>query len=315
MGIILLILTLSTGLSQATMGYNIESSAGANSWHIDRFTGNLNFNMNEKVVGSGNFSRNNQMKGMSDMGYSERSSASRGGSLTLSDATKFISKEGPVYVTYALASSTNKSKLDEDNGSVTITIGESWPYFFTNKKAIEYSGRGIRTTETYDNQGDTITTFSDAWGLQKQTTYAAVNNRTVISAEVSNSKILVDRSSNRNSLYSLQLKAVGSLSSLDVIRKKPTDEKISISSDEPKVHISQDYRGIVEMNMKIRTKDNVPFNKCSNDTFYSSCVNEDVADYLPCCDNDYTDMDILKSQGISADCIFNCNSSSRAQFY
>ncbi len=169
------------------MGYNIGISVDGASWQIDRSTQNLSLGIVERIYGNGNFSRYNYIKDISGVEFSEKASAVRGGNISLNESTRFISIEGPVFIKYALKSSYNKKEDDEEKRklilkeSAKVTINEYWPIFFLNYKSISYFGKGIKTSERYDENGESISTYSDSWMLQKQVVYAYQrNSRTYI---------------------------------------------------------------------------------------------------------------------------------------
>jgi hypothetical protein len=261
-----LILASTVGFSLGKTGYNIDVSVGGTAWHISRFAENMSFNNYENITGAGNFSRYNHVNGISDFGFTEKSSAVRGGDISLDQQTRFFSREGPVAIGYTLNSAasgtTSQPKLSE---SAEVKIDEVWPFYFINYKNLHYVGHGIknpiRNSEMYDNNGDVIATSSDSYSLQKESVYASFNNRTLITTDVYPYGVVEDRASNKSSSYVLSMKSIGSLSSLDVVQGRPSDEAGTKLTDDAAAQISQDYRGLVNMNLRIASKQNVPLNK------------------------------------------------------
>jgi hypothetical protein len=295
-----LIIALSIGLSDGTMSYNIGVSVGGSSWRIDHFTQNAKFDNTEYIYGWGNFSRINFLNPNSDHSLIERSSAFRGGNLSLEGTTGFESVEGPVAVAYSLYSLIDNANVNE---SATIKIDESWPSILFDNKKVQYSGRGIKTLERYDNNGDIISTFSDSYSLQKESAYASVNNRTRISTTIYPNAVYEDRISNKTSAYQLRLKSVGALSTLDVIKTRATDEKGPRVSPET-ISISQEYRGSVDMSLKIINKENI----IENGDNKSSCVGTDNypcwiddQNFLPCAMSDYSGLGEFEREPLGAD--------------
>lgn len=292
-------------------------SVGGTTWYINRFSENMSFNNYENITGAGNFSRYNRMNGISDIDFTEKSSAVRGGNLSLDQQTRFFSREGPVVISYNLNSLVNRVKTTSGKTktnvieSANVKIDEVWPFYFVNYKKLHYTGHGIRNSEIYDSNGDIISTSSDAYRLQKESAYATFNNRTLINTNVYPSVVFEDRASNKSSSYVLTMKSIGSLSSLDVTKGRPTDERITRHSNENVVQVSQEYRGLVDMNLKIASKETVPLKKyekisCEGGAcapYGETC--DDVADYLPCCMEGYSGMTSFDRQHLSADCIFN----------
>lgn len=318
---VILMLSSMVGISLGKTGYTVDVSVGGTAWQISRFAENMSFNNYENISGAGNFSRYNHVNGISDFGFTEKSSVVRGGDLSLDQRTRFFSREGPVAVSYALSSvaSGTTSNLTE---SAKVTIDEVWPFYFVNYKKLHYVGHGIRNpirnSEVYDNNGNVITTSSDSYSLQKESVYSSYNNRTLITTTVYPYSVVVDRASNKSSSYVLTLKSIGSLSSLDVIEGRPSDESGNKLTDEAAARITQDYRGLVNMNLKIASKQNVPVSRyvpvSDEDGAYVSYFNtaDSFADYLPCCMDGYSGLSKFDREHLSADCIFDSYSANVA---
>lgn len=320
-----LILASTVGFSLGKTGYNVDVAVGGSSWHISRFAENLSFNNYENITGAGNFSRYNHMDGISDFGFTEKSSVVRGGDLSLDQRTRFFSREGPVAISYTLNSAASNAQSTSGTDSqpklaesAEVKIDEIWPFYFVNYKKIHYVGHGIknpiRNSEIYDNNGDVITTSSDSYSLQKESVYSSYNNRTLITTDVYPTGVVVKRASNKSSSYVLTMKSIGSLSSLDVVQGRPSDEAGTKLTDDAAARITQDYRGLVNMNLKIASKQNVPLKKyepISNvEGAYASYLDtsESTADYLPCCMEGYSALPKFDREHLSADCIFDSNS-------
>lgn len=240
----LLFISFFATYSSGKEGYNIKVDVDGTAWGIDRSTQNLNLNIEGKASGSGNFYRNSYIKGISGVSFSEKSSAVRGGNLSLEDRTSLVAKERPVFIQYVLGSgSTEYAK---------VGIDERWITEFVNYKNISYLGEGgIRTSERYDDNGERIFTYSDSWKLSKESMYISFNNRTIISAEVNPNSIKVDRASNKSSLYYLDLESVGALTRIDLTSTRPSDEKVSDISKELVSRNLQDYAGHVKTELLV----------------------------------------------------------------
>ena len=76
---------------------------------------------------------------------------------------------------------------------------------------------------------------------------------------------------------------------MDVIKTQPTDEKTSKLPLET-LHLSQEYRGLVNMGVKINSNGTIPVT--SNNVSSAS-------DYLPCIGCEYN--------SFNADSVFNCS--------
>lgn len=297
--VLALVIALSIELYDGKEGYNIDVSVGGTSWQIEHFIQSTKFDNNEYVYGLGNFSRLNSLVPNSDHSFLERSSAFRGGDYSFKGVTGFESVEGPVYISYRLNSLINNKTADE---SAKIAIDEVWPSILFDNRMVQYSGRGIRTSERYDNNGDIISTFSDSYSLQKESSYASVTNRTIISAAIYPNRVVEDRISNKTSAYQLRLKSIGALSTLDVVKTRATDEKVPKFSPED-ILISQQYRGSVDMNLEILNREHV----IQNGNNKSSCVGTDNCpwtdeqNYLPCAMSEYSDLGEFELEPLGID--------------
>ena len=217
------VISLFAGHTGAKEGYSIETDVDGTSWGVDRSTQTLNFSMESDVSGSGNFSRNNCIKGISGLSFSEKSSAVRGGNVSLEDDMQLVAREGPVLIKYDLESILVG---DEEHASSKIVIDERWATYFKRYNNITYNGRGIRTSERYDDNGELTSTYSDSWKLSKESGYFSFRNRTVILTGVVPGSVNVDRCSNKSSVYFLDLSSIGSLTRIDLMSARPNDEKV-----------------------------------------------------------------------------------------
>ncbi|NPV61340.1 MAG: hypothetical protein HPY61_01695 [Methanotrichaceae archaeon] len=303
---VLLILALSIVVSDGKIGYSIGASAGGTSWIIDRYTQNLSLNLVENIAGSGNFSRYNRIEGNSGMKYLERSSAVSGGTTTINQTSKLICIEGPVYITYALQDSmreienpeTEYSRLSS-NGTAKIMIDEFWPSFFSNYKKITYRGRGIKNLERYNNNEEIISTYTDSWMLTKESLYSYFNNRTKVEAKVTPSGVLEEYRSNESSIYLLEHKSIGSLSHIEFSKEKPLSKENKWPAEDSELHLSQDYKGHVEMKLKITR----------GRSFLPGPLTQESDEYLPCCTDAHGISSWIwdaPSTEINENCIFNC---------
>ncbi|OPY55048.1 MAG: hypothetical protein A4E51_00928 [Methanosaeta sp. PtaU1.Bin055] len=241
----LLLISLFVCYSSGKEGYSIEVDVNGTAWGIDRSTQNLNLNIEGKVSGFGNISRNNRIRSISGVSFSEKSSVVRGGNLSMEDRIQLVAKERPVYIQYVLGSlgATEYAK---------IGIDERWITQFINYKNISYLGEGgIRTSERYEDNGEHIFSYTDSWKLSKESMYVSFNNRTIILAEIYPNSIKVDRSSNKSSLYYLDMESVGALARIDLISARPSDEKVSDISEEPVSRNLQDYAGHVKTELMV----------------------------------------------------------------
>lgn len=237
-------------ISDAKMGYDVTARVNSTSWSVHRSTHNLNFEMSGSVSGSGSFSRLTHIQNFVGIESHELSSSSAG-QLNYDELMQLQSLEGPVSIVAKLKSGTNESineSLDvSSNEFINIDIDERWPTRFANYKKISYLGPGIRTRESYQNNGDVISTSIDSWKLTKESVYQAHINRSVTSVKIASDDVIETTYANKSSRYGLSLATIGSSTNLDVIR---LDE-----SGVPKLLISQDYLGEQRMNLNITMND------------------------------------------------------------
>jgi hypothetical protein len=263
---VLLFSIILTPLSDAEMGYYVDARVNSTSWSIERTTRNLNFEITGSVSGYGSFSRLTHIQNFVGIESHELTSSPSSGNLSYDEMMVLQSREGAVTVGTNINSGSNESTNESVDVSsdefIYITIDEHWPARLSNYKKISYLGPGIRTRESYQNNGDVVETSIDSWRLTKESVYQAQINRSVTTANITSDDVVVDTSSNKSSVYGLALNTIGSSTHLDVMR---LDEL-----GEPTLYISQDYLGEEHMNLNITMGDYVP-------------STEDEEDWLECC--------------------------------
>lgn len=280
--IVILILLIPIGLPIGDMGYNIQASVGDTAWSIGRYTNQLSFSFNDSIYGKGNISRYRNIEPNSDLNYLERSSVVRNGSLSLSEALVSKVVEGPVSISYGMKSVINSSDQELNREYEQINIEESWPFFFIDHKGIKYAGPGIRTLERYESLGDSISSYSDSWNLNKESAFRTLNNRTKISVNLTPQGLIRERYSNKKLSYELGVESTGSKEELDVIRTVPFDERSNFKPGNIIARINQEYVGQVKMQLSIESNETVPYKR---DILNNSLYNISEDNYLPCCLN------------------------------
>lgn len=163
----------------------------------------------------------------------------------MEDRTQLVAKEGPAYIQYVLGSgsTTQYAKLG---------IDERWITQFINYNNLSYLGEGgIRISELYKDNGESIFTHASSWKLSKESTYISFNNRTIILAKITPNSVKIDRASNKSSLYYLDMESVGALTRIDLMSSRPSDEKVSDVSDESVSRNVQDYAGHVKTELMV----------------------------------------------------------------
>jgi hypothetical protein len=238
--------------SAAKMSYDIVASAGGPSFEVHHSTKYMKFTADSSIRGIGNFSRLNSITDIMGLTAKEATSATKNGTLDYAEQIRLTTSEGPVIVTvnHNSYNFTDKTAyLAKFRDSALIDVDERWPTNFVDLKKIAYAGPRIRSREIYENNGDAVATSINSWKLSKQSIYRASSNRTIIFASISPSDINVDVAANRSSSYSLGLKSIGELTSLDVIKNGSSGNAVS--------RITQDFRGSQSMTLTINMFDHV----------------------------------------------------------
>ncbi|NMC10052.1 MAG: hypothetical protein GYA39_03620 [Methanothrix sp.] len=302
----LLAFSLLVGLSTATIGYTIDAKVGGSAFHISRLTHNLTFSLDGNISGSGNFSRYSQIKNVAGIKSNERSSAIRGGDLSLNEKERLKTIEGPVTILLELQSGTKDVTVPDPTDPsrfivvplvaeyAKIDIDEIWPSAYANYKKMSYFGPIVRNSEHYENNGDLVTTSIDSWKLDKESLYRANINRTVIDVDMTPSQVRVDRAMNRSSFYALNMESTGSLTHLGIARKESHSTSKRTNSRDPDILVSEDFAGQHHLTLKISMDESV-------------LKNREEDSWLPCCSGGYLDMNKADQRGLSSDSIFNCS--------
>jgi len=277
---------------------------GGPAFYLSRETQNMTFDLDGIVSGSGNFSRFTDIKSIAGIKSNERSSAARGGKLSLDEKQRLQTIEGPVSIQIMLKSSTEDISIPDpvDVGnfigvkeSAAINIDESWPSGYANYKKISYNGPILRNREFYDNNGDILTSSIDSWKLDKESLYRTNLNKTIIDAYIYPTAISVSTKMNRSTLYALNMNSLGSLTHLGIARMESSETPLKgITPRKPDIFISEDYSGQHTIKLKLSLNDNI-IRKREEDN------------YLPCCFVGYSDMQKTDRIGLSSESIFNCS--------
>ena len=257
--------------ASAKMGYSIMVNADGTTWEISRSIQQMNFIQEGSLSGEGRFSRFTNIEGLMGIKVDERSSSARNGSLEMDENLNLQSREGPVVVTTNLIS---KNFTDVDNrevvtGSAEINVDEAWAAYFSSYKKVSYLGPAIRTSERYENEGDAIASFIDSRKLVKQSLYGTYTNRTLIYAMITPGSAQESINSNRSSRYTMDMKTIGTLTHIDATKRSSSGGLAS--------RISEDYRGQVQMSLRIGMDDSIkPISSGES--------------WLPCCEDEYIDL-------------------------
>jgi len=287
--LLLLVTLLLTETSIAYISYTIDARVGGSEFILNRATQNLTFTVDGTIAGSGNFSRYSKIKNNVGVKSDERTSAVRGGYLSLAEKKRLETVEGPVVIVVDAQSYQSNTTIPDPEGgpphfittvseSAYITVDEAWPYGYADYRKISYEGPGIRTLERDESEGDVVLSSSDSWKLEKESLYNTYKNRTFYDVYITPSGVIANQFSNRSSFYALNLESTGSLSHLDIIQQS--------TPRNPETRITQDYSGQHNMTLKVKM-----------DNYFYRVIDEDADAWLPCCFEGYLTMPTYYQRG------------------
>ena len=281
--IIILIIIISFPLTSALMGYDINARVNSSTWSIHRSTMNMTFTCDDKVSGSGNFSRSSHLH---EAGHSkDESSYSLNGSIDYQEKVRFLAREGNVTIKanmfeyeYPITSDASptgepEEKVNVVDSSASIIVDEQWPSAFIDYKSLKYSGSGVRTRDTYYDNGDKVSTSFQSTQLQRESLFQAVTKRMIISALITPEAVKEERNMNKTSTFVLNSVSEGPSVDLEFSRSQPYKESNRFGRMTPDILISEDYSGRQGISLKVGMNESI-FNPFDNET----------QDWLPCCD-------------------------------
>lgn len=248
--IIAVCLVFLTPNSCGKTGYDIVARVGGSAFEIHRSTQDFSYESKESINGSGLFSRYSHLSGFGEIDAREDTSTTKPSKLAVKSQLQLKSREGPFRFTVKMKSGINTS-FNESNITLTdfaqLEIDERWPVSFMWSKKINYFGRGIRTRDRYENNGDVIDSRVWSWKLSSESLYGAYMNRSLISVDILPESVDVSRLGNKTSTYKLKLDSVGSLTHFGVFKRGEEG-----SGD---AFFSGDYTGAQKMAAKVEMKD------------------------------------------------------------
>lgn len=228
------------------MGYDVVAQVGGSTFEIHRSTQDFNYESKESINGSGLFSRYSHLEGLGGLDVREDTSTTKPSKFEVKSRLQLKSREGPVKFTVKAGGGINTSYNDSNiilPDSSHLEIDERWPTYFMLSKKINYFGRGIRTRERYENNGDVVDSSVWSWKLSQDSLYRAHINRSLVSVDIQPEGVEMVKRGNKSSMYKLNLKSVGSLVHLGVF--KQGDENSS------EVFFSGDYTGEQKMAVRV----------------------------------------------------------------
>jgi hypothetical protein len=224
------------------MGYDVMARVGGSAFEIHRSTQDFNYETKEIINGSGLFSRYSHLEGFGGIDAREDTSTTKPSRLELKSQLLLKSREGPVKFSVNMGSGINTS-YNESNitlvDAAQIEIDERWPTYLVRSKGIKYFGKGIRSRERFDNNGDIVDSYVWSWKLSQDSLYQSNINRSLISANIYPERVEVLRLGNRSSTYKLDLKSVGSLTHFGAYKNG--------EGDKGNAYFSGDYTGDQKM--------------------------------------------------------------------
>jgi hypothetical protein len=264
-------------LSYANMGYDIVATVDSTTWEIHRSIQSLTFSSEGYVLGHGNSSRFNRIRGFGGIESDEQSHTKKG-QLGYGERQILMTREGPVTITIN-AMETTFPEVDEEaitdtekfkvENSANIIIDENWLSYFANYKKVAYVGEGINSREKYENNGDVVATDIESWVLSKESMFQASLNRTYIKTDITPGNIDEKIYQNKSSTYNLKLNSTGPLAHLGVINQQKYENYGRATHD---TGISEDYMGQIEMALNI-----------SMGQHFSNLDSESIGSWLDCC--------------------------------
>lgn len=300
--IVMLIIIISFPLASAIMGYDINAKVDSSTWSIHRSTRDLTFTYEDKVSGIGNFSRLSHLHDIGGQSKDE-SSYSLNGSIDCQEKLRFLSKEGIVniranlleykYPTDVSPAGEPEGKVNVVDSSGSITVDEHWPSVFADYKSLKYSGSGIRTRDTYYNNGDKFSTSFQSTQLKRESLFRGIMKRMLISASITPVAVKEERSMNKTSTFALNSVSEGSGVNLEFSKSEPYGESDRFGRVTPYSMISEDYSGKQGISLKVGM----------NESFYNPYDNE-TNEWLPCCDDPYQS---IFNDHMNMGDVFNCS--------
>ncbi len=195
----LLILISTCSVAEAEIGYKEVVTVGNTTWSIERSTIPGTLEIEGEVNVTGIVIRDSSINNFAGLSADERTIALPG-TTTFLEKTLLVSKGGPVVIT---------RKIEGKNESVNITISEAWPTLLSTAKTVGYSGTGISTEETYENNGEVISTSYVANRLVKASRYDANVLGMRVSAEIRPGYVKETIYMNKSTYYVLNSACIG----------------------------------------------------------------------------------------------------------
>jgi len=231
------LLILSCSLAEAEIGYDVVVTVDNTTWSIERSTIPGTLEIEGEVDVTGMVIRDSSFNNFAGISAEERTIALPGRMIS-SEKTLLVSKGGPVIIT---------KKIEGKNESANVTISEAWPTFLSTTKAFGYSGTQISTDETYENNGEVISTSFNANKLVKVSRYDTNVLGMEVSVEIHPGYVKETIALNKSTYYELMSTCTG---------KAYVGYKLG--GRITKVRTSEYYFGVSKIEKSIKTETEVP---------------------------------------------------------
>ncbi len=277
-GILMLCAASLVLLSDGFMGYDIVVTVDSNKWEIHRSTQTMYYATNSSTSGKGSFSKYANIDKIGGM-KSEKTSYALNGTLDYKEMYLLRSLEGPVKVNTKfediIIDDRNETTVDLDTGN--IWIQEQWPTYIADYSWIRYIGPGIRTRDSFDNNGDIIFSSIHAKKLNKENLYKSYINKTVIKVNLTPSSVSETRLANRSITYMLSVQAFNASTTLGMARYKFFDQSEPFGRPVADSLILQQFEGDHNMTVKAEMSDYVIM-PGDPESWLDCCISDNLTD-------------------------------------
>lgn len=233
------LLIFSCSLTEAEIGYDVVVTVDNTTWSIERSTIPGTLEIEGEVNVTGIVIRDSSFNNFAGISADERTLALPGRMIS-SEKTLLVSKGGPVVIT-------KKIEGEGENESANVTISEAWPTFLSTTKAVGYSGTQISTDETYENNGEVISTSFVANRLVKVSRYDTNVLGMEVSAEIHPGYVKETIQINKSTYYELMSTCSGK-----------AYVGYELGGGITNVRSSEYYFGVSTITKSIKTKTEVP---------------------------------------------------------
>lgn len=244
--------------SDGFMGYDIIITVDSDKWEIHRSTQAMYYASNSSATGMGSFSKYSNIDKIAGM-KSAKSSYALNGTVDYKERYLLKSLEGPVKVSTKfediIIDDRNETEIELDTGK--IQIQEQWPTYVADYSWIRYIGPGIRTRESFENNGDVLYSNIHAKKLNREGLYKSYINKTVISVNLTPTSFEETRLANKSVVYLLSVQALNASTQFGMAKYKVYTESEPFGRPVADSEILEKYVGNHNLTMKVEMSDSV----------------------------------------------------------